>query len=74
MTREEIKEEVLNNDTEQKFIIQNAQFISLVTVLIRKGIIEEQDYNDLIELTEKNINSLNEKVINEIMKVINRED
>jgi len=73
MTREEIKEELLNNDTEQKFIIQNAQFISLVTILIRKGIITKQDHNDLVELVDKNINLFNEKVLDNVMEVINKE-
>ena len=48
MTREEIKREVLNNDLRQESIKLNAQFISLVIILIRKGIIKEEELNDSI--------------------------
>lgn len=73
MEREEIKRELLNNDTEQKFITLTSQFISLVTILIRKGIVTEKDFNDLLELTDDRINALNEKVIDEIMEIIKKD-
>jgi hypothetical protein len=74
MTREEIKREVLNNDLRQESIKLNAQFISLVIILIRKGIIkEEEELNDLNKLIDEQADKLTEKVIDEVMKIINKE-
>ena len=74
MTREEIKREVLNNDLRQESIKLNAQFISLVIILIRKGIIkEEEELNDLYKLIDEQADKLTEKLIDEVMKIINKE-
>lgn len=74
MTREEIKREVLNNDLRQESIKLNAQFISLVIILIRKGIIkEEEELNDLDKLIDEQADKLTEKLIDEVMKIINKE-
>jgi hypothetical protein len=73
MTREEIKREVLNNDLRQESIKLNAQFISLVIILIRKGIIKEEELNDLNKLIDEQADKLTEKVIDEVMKIINKE-
>ena len=73
MTREEIKREVLNNDLRQESIKLNAQFISLVIILIRKGIIKEEELNDLYKLIDEQADKLTEKLIDEVMKIINKE-
>lgn len=73
MTREEIKREVLNNDLRQESIKLNAQFISLVIILIRKGIIKEEELNDLDKLIDEQADKLTEKLIDEVMKIINKE-
>ena len=66
MTREEIKREVLNNDLRQESIKLNAQFISLVIILIRKGIIKEEELNDLYKLIDEQADKLTEKLIDEV--------
>ena len=73
MTREEIKREVLNNDLRQESIKLNAQFISLVIILIRKGIIKEEELNALDKLIDEQADKLTEKLIDEVMKIINKE-
>lgn len=73
MTREEIKREVLNNDLRQESIKLNAQFISLVIILIGKGIIKEKELNDLYKLIDEQADKLTEKLIDEVMKIINKE-
>ena len=73
MTRKEIKREVLNNDLRQESIKLNAQFISLVIILIRKGIIKEEELNDLYKLIDEQADKLTEKLIDEVMKIINKE-
>lgn len=74
MTKEEIKEELLNNDQQQTNIIINAQFISLYTQLIKKGLFSKNDIDEMNEFTEEYIKKLNNKITDEIFKKIKEEE
>lgn len=74
MTKEEIKKELLNDEIEQRFMFQNAQYISLITQLIRKGTLLETDINEIEKLTEECVEQLNEKAVNMIMEKIKEEE
>ena len=66
--KEEVKKEVLNNDLQQSYLTINAQFMSLTTQLIKKGILKSEDIDEMTESTNKYIEMLNEKIINKAMK------
>lgn len=74
MTREEIKEELLNNEQQQTNITINAQFISLYTLLIRKGIMTKNDIEEMEKLTQEYIEKLNNKLIDKIEEEFNKEE
>lgn len=74
MTREEIKRELLNDEQQQTNIIINAQFISLYTQLIKKGLFFEQDINEMNKFTEEYIDKLNDKLTDEIFKKMKEEE
>lgn len=68
MTREEIKEEILNNEQQQTNIIINAQFMSLYTQLIKKGLFSKKDIDEMVKFSDEYIDKLNDKVTEEIFK------
>ena len=74
MTREEIKKEILNDEQQQTNIIINAQFMSLYTQLIKKGLFSEQDINEMNKFTEEYIDKLNDKLTDEIFKKMKEEE
>lgn len=74
MTKEEIKEELLNDGQQQTNIIINAQFISLYTQLIKKGLFSKEDINEMNEFTKEYIDKLNNKLTDEIFKKIEEEE
>lgn len=74
MTKEEIKEEILNNEQQQTNIIINAQFMALYTQLIKKGLFSKKDIVEMNEFTEEYIDKLNDKVTDEIFKKIKGEE
>lgn len=74
MTREEIKEKILNNDQQQTNIIINAQFMSLYTQLIKKGLLSIKDIDEMNEFTEEYIDKLNNKLIDAAFKKIKEEN
>jgi len=74
MTKEEIKEELLNDEQQQTNIIINAQFMALYTQLIKKGVLYEKDINEMNKFIEEYIDKLNDKLTDEIFKKIKEEE
>lgn len=74
MTREEIKEEILNNEQQQTNIIMNAQFLALYTQLIKKGLFSKKDIDEMVKFSNEYIDKLNDKVVDEIFKRIEDDD
>lgn len=68
MTKEEIKEELLNDDQQQTNIIINAQFMALYTQLIKKGIMVPKDLDEMDKFTKEYIDMVNDKLVNEIFE------
>ena len=74
MTKEKIKEELLKDEQQQTNIIINAQFISLYTQLMKKGILMKKDIDEMDELVKKYIDELNDKITNKIYEQIKEEE
>lgn len=74
MTREQIKEELLNNEQQQTNIIINAQFMALYAQLTKKGLFSTKDIEEMNEFTNKYIDMLNEKVTDRVMEELNKEE
>ena len=66
--KEEVKKQILNNEQQQGYITINAQFISLTTQLIKKGILKIKDIDEMQKTTNEYIEMLNENIINKAMK------
>ncbi len=75
MTKEEVKQEILNDEQQQTNITINAQFIALYTQLIKKGLFVTKDLDEMNELTKEYIDKLNDKIADKVLEQLkNMED
>lgn len=68
MNREKIKEEIVKDEQQQTNIIINAQFMSLYTQLIKKGLFSTEDIDEMNEFTKEYIEKLNEKLVDKVIE------
>ena len=73
MTREEIKQEILNDEQQQFQITTAATFKSLYHYLIKKGILTVEDIDVLNKLTIEYANKINEITIDKVMNDLEKE-
>ena len=74
MTREELKEELLNDEEQQFKTTVAAQFVSLLQHLITKGLFTTEDIDAVNKLTDEYAKAINEKSVDKMMEMINEED
>ena len=73
MTREEIKQEILNDEQQQFKIVTSATFTALYHYLIKKGILTKEDIDALNKLITEYVNKLNEITIDKVMNYLEKE-
>lgn len=73
MTREEIKQEILNNEQIQFQTTTSATFAALYEYLIKKGILTKEDIDALNKLITEYVNKLNEITIDKVMNYLEKE-
>lgn len=73
MTREEIKQEILNNEQIQFQTTTSATFAALYKYLIKKGILTKEDIDALNKLTTEYVNKLNEITIDKVMNDLEKD-
>lgn len=74
MTREEVKEELLNNEDQQFRTMVAAQFTTLYEYLVKKEVFTKEDIDEMNKSTVQFAEKLNEVAVDVIMKQLNVED
>ena len=74
MTREEIKEELLNNEEQQFRTMVAAQFATLYEYFAKKGVFTKDEIEQMNKSTEEYVEKLNEVAVDITMKMLNKED
>lgn len=73
MNREEVKKELLNDKEIQFQSAATATFIALYQQLIKKEIFTDKDVDEINENAVKIADSINETIIDEVMKMLESE-
>ena len=74
MTREEIKEELLNDDDQQFKTMVAAQFATLYEYLTKKEIFTKAEIDEMNKSTEEYVEKINDITVDMIMKKLNKEE
>lgn len=74
MTRDEIKEEILNDEEQQFKTTTAAQFLALNEQLIKKGYFTKEDIEEMNKTTNKYVKKLNDQAVDTIMEMLSVED
>lgn len=74
MTRDEIKEEILNDEEQQFKTTTAAQFAALNKQLVKKGLLTKEDLDEINKLTNEYVEKINEQSVDTIMEMLSVED